>query len=142
MQRVGNTTDGTPFDLVITNISQYTAWRNTESSVTGRYLTLNMALNTNATLEFAFVESGSYVPVTLPKFRFDVFDIDQGPDGKARESITFFDASLDAVLTPDTNVRLEKTESSTTFASSQAGTGADNPYSPNILTRQSAQALP
>jgi len=158
-----------PLDLVVTVSSgDYTdikkVWkkrekknRNGKEKEEGKIGRINLQTVKNkpksgeGNFEFCFVKTGTVEPVTLPRFTFTAFDLDdRGKNTKLGQSIrekVIIDTSQveSFFLTETTEVKLQcenRTPYSgtcdgarTVFRSSRPGGGEDNPIDPNNLTQ-------
>lgn len=99
---------------------------------------LNMLSGTETTLTFRFVENSGQRPVKVDRFLFTVFDIDHGARCTSRMQVTAtkyaaYYVDPDTELIVHTEVGDDKNPPSSTFTSSQRGTGKDNPKFPRRL---------
>jgi hypothetical protein len=137
-------------ELVVTATSDYTPnMLNPTGGVLNNKVrngigSINLATDTSVTLNFAFRDSASRLPVPQPRFLFSVFDTDQGMTPEARESVTIFGMSGFRV-SADSDLKIDEGSSATTFRSMLRGGKVDNPMSPTALTtlqeRRTAAAL-
>jgi len=103
-----------------------------------KYGRLNMASGTETMMNFRFVESEGQNPVKVDRFMFTVFDIDHGNRCTSRMTVNatryaayYVDANTE--LAVHTDVGGPTWPASSTFMSSQKGTGKDNPKFPRKL---------
>lgn len=103
-----------------------------------KYGRLNMASGTESMMNFRFVESNGQNPVKVERFLFTVFDIDHGNRCTSRMTVNatryaayYVDENTE--LAVHTDVGGPTWPASSTFTSSQRGTGKDNPKFPRKL---------
>jgi len=107
-----------------------------ETGFQGEYGSINIKSGTNVTITFEKYDPRNQAHVPFEHFFFTFFDLDQGPDGSASESITvrgWTRASL-ANRTEANVTRLP--DGRTRFEATTEGSGSDNPRDPLQLTRQ------
>jgi hypothetical protein len=126
-------------DLVVKADDNY---RPANSQKNGVYLRkygrLNMASGTETMMNFRFVESEGQNAVKVERFLFTVFDIDHGNRCSSRMTVNatryaayYVDENTE--LTVHTDIGGPTWPPSSTFMSSQKGTGKDNPKFPRKL---------
>jgi len=104
-----------------------------------KYGRLNMLSGTESFFTFRFVESSGQAPVKIDKFMFTVFDVDHGRRCSSRMTINatryaayYVDPQTELLV--HTDIGGPAHQPSSTFMSSQRGTGKDNPKFPHKLS--------
>ena len=132
-------------DLVVKADEGYRPANAAKNGVYNRkYGRLNMMTGTSTFMTFRFVESNGQKPVKVPKFLFTVFDVDHGKRCSARMTVNAtkyasYHVAEDTELIVKTDIGGPGYPASSTFSSSTAGTGKDNPRNPFKLTDQQAR---
>lgn len=131
-------------DLVIRADENYEAYNPARNGLhLGKFGRINMKSGTQTVFNFRFVRSGTDEPVKVPEFVFTVFDIDQfkGCYGRMTVNASHFASyhvSDNTELIVKTDAGAVGRAASSTFMSSMAGTGRDNPTQPRELTPEQA----
>eukprot|EP00966_Prymnesium_polylepis_P172653 3993005-Prymnesium_polylepis.1 len=131
---VGRTSDGRSIDLAVSALGNYTAPRPDKNGISGRFGIINLAGGSRSSMRFSFVDSESGAAVVMRHFYLSIFDLDQGTDGAARETLTAqgfssyvrsSDSELDVLHSGADEIQISSTE---------RGIQADNPTDPLDLT--------
>jgi len=122
MSNITATEDGRPVDLRITAASEYVGRPQRNRVKAGAFGVINVASNTTTVFRFELVDSETGVPAVTRHFYMTFFDLDRG----INESVTLQNFSLYWV-SEKTEVDVFANGSSTTFRSTEKGTGEDNP---------------
>jgi len=136
--RFANVLDGV--DLVVKADESYRPAKAEKNGVYLRkYGRLNMKSGTETQMTFRFVESNGQRPVKIDKFMFTVFDIDHGARCTSRMTVNAtkyaaYYVDKDTELIVKTDIGGISWPASSTFTSSQRGTGKDNPKFPRKLS--------
>jgi len=127
---------GQRMDLVVTPPDSYVCGRATNAkngAKTDAMGVIAIQAGTEATLHFAFVESGTNTPATPSSLMFSFLDLDQGKNDKQRESVEVCGA-LNAFVTDNSELEQSIHGNCIKYTSTTLGTGKDNPESPEILS--------
>jgi hypothetical protein len=127
-------------DLVVKADEGYRPANSAKNGVALRkYGRLNMASGTESTMTFRFVESSGQNAVKVERFLFTVFDVDHGNRCTSRMTVNatryaayYVDPQTELVV--HTDIGGPTWPASSTFMSSQKGTGKDNPKFPRKLS--------
>lgn len=95
---------------------------------------LAVQAGTSATFEFSFVKSGSNELVAPNSMMLSVLDLDQGKNGKQRESIEVC-GNGGVIVTDDSELEVMANGDCTTVTSTTHGTGKDNPTSVESMSQ-------
>lgn len=95
--------------------------------------TIAVQAGRTATLNFAFVESGTNAPATPTSMMFSFLDLDQGKKGKQRESVQVCGA-VNAIVSSNTELEQSIDGDCIQYTSTTWGNGQDNPTSPESLS--------
>lgn len=130
-QRVG-VVNGVPVDIKMTSDEQYDPFNSAANGLSGSLGSVNLKLDSSATIEFALLVSGTNNPVSVNGLSLTFLDIDEGKRGKGRATISACDVK---VSVPDsTELLVTPNGSCTSLSSTKKGTGKDNPTSVTGLT--------
>jgi len=127
-------------DLVVKADEHYRPAKSDKNGVYLRkYGRLNMLSGTESMMNFRFVESNGQNPVKVERFLFTVFDIDHGNRCVSRMHVNAtryaaYYVDQDTELVVHTDVGGSTWPASSTFSSSQRGSGKDNPKFPHKLS--------
>jgi len=135
----GGGNNGEEFELHL-NVSNDSAYFKPQSvkeiGFQGRYGSINIKSNSQVTLELRKYDPREKKNVPFEHFYFTFFDLDQGHNGTAIESITVSHHAR-AWLSKHSEVKATRQmDGSMKFEATQYGTGEDNPKDPLKLTRQ------
>ena len=127
-------------DLVVKADENYRPQNAKQNGVWKRkYGRLNMASGTESFFTFRFVESSGQTPVKVDRFMFTVFDVDHGRRCTSQMTVNatryaayYVDPGTELLV--HTDVGGSNWPASSTFTSSTAGTGKDNPKFPHKLS--------
>jgi hypothetical protein len=125
------TQNGVSMDLVVTPVGAYDCGRVTNEkfgSKTAEIGLLAVQAGTEAEFEFRFVRSGTNELVAPESLMISMLDIDQGKNGKQRESVQMC-GNGGAIVTDDSELEVTSNGDCTTVTSTTHGTGRDNPTS-------------
>jgi len=130
------TQQGQSIDLVVTAVD-HDCGRATNAkngAKTNELGVIAVQAGRTATLNFAFVESGTGAPVAPKSLMFSFLDIDQGKNGKQRESVEVCGAA-NAIVTDNSELEQSIDGNCIKYTSTTWGNGQDNPSSPENLSR-------
>jgi hypothetical protein len=132
---------GKNLSLIVTNASAvggktyepaHPSWNGVRPG--GNMGTISMKTDSKAVFKFAIVDAETHEPVTLPQLIITILDLDQNPNDKKRESVTPYGFET-YTLSNNTEVEvLINDDGLTSFRSTTAGDGKDNPSDPMDLT--------
>jgi len=125
------TQNGVDMDLVVRPVGDYDCGRVTNEkfgSKTEEIGLLAVQAGTEAEFEFNFVRSGTSDSVAPQSLMISVLDLDQGKNGKQRESVTMCGGG-GVIVTDDSELEVLANGECTTVTSTTHGTGKDNPTS-------------
>lgn len=131
--------DGKEFDLIVESIGVYKPPEGTAgwNNVYNYFGYISVTAPSSPQFKFRLVETGTYIPMPLPKFYFTFFDLDTGnPNvtGAGREMVTVRGHSA-YWAGPNTELNItELGNGSTSFEATVFGTRADNPKDPMQMT--------
>ena len=103
----------------------------------GEFGNINIQTDTETTFLFSFVDSNTDAPIVIEAFLFSFFDLDEGNNGNAKETLGI--AGFEEYTVTD-NTQLVIDEAAdfatmmSTFTSSVQTQQMDNPNDPNNLT--------
>lgn len=131
------TVGGASADLVATVTGgNYEAADLSKNGLSGEYGQINLLTNHDARFHFALLDTVTQASVSLVSFDFVVFDLDEGNNGKNRESVQML-SSGSFTMTTATEISIDNSDpAGPIFRSSTPGIGSDNPTSPTTLTAQ------
>jgi hypothetical protein len=130
------TQQGQKMDLVVTPSDSFDCGRATNAkngAKTESMGVISIQAGTKATLNFAFVESGTNNPATPSSLMFSFLDLDQGKKDKQRESVEVCGA-LNAIVTDNSELEQSMSGDCLKYTSTTHGTGKDNPQTPASLS--------
>jgi len=135
----GGPNDGEEFELRV-NVTSPEADFHPQSAeeigFQGRYGSINIKAGSNVTLDIEQFDPRTNKPIPFDDFYFTFFDVDQGPRGEARESITLGQLS-GAYIANQSEVNVTTLEDGRLrFSATAEGTGVDNPKDPLNLTKK------
>lgn len=125
------TQNGIDMDLVVKPVGDYDCGRVTNEKFGSKNADIGLLAvqaGTEAEFEFTFVRSGTSDPVAPQSMMISMLDIDQGKNGKQRESVTMCGGG-GAIVTDDSELEVVGNGACTTVTSTTHGTGKDNPTS-------------
>mmetsp|Transcript_47655 Transcript_47655/g.152067 ORF Transcript_47655/g.152067 Transcript_47655/m.152067 type:complete len:359 (-) Transcript_47655:171-1247(-) len=139
---LGGAEDGKELELhfnVSSDPAEYHPRSPKENGFQGQYGSINIKANSNVTIEVERFDPESRQHVPLNNFYFTFFDLDQGPNGSASESVTVSHMRK-AWLAKKSEIKHTRLEDgSIKFEATTEGSGEDNPKNPLDLTRQQFQ---
>jgi len=127
-------------DLVVKADDNYTPAKADKNGVYLRkYARINMLSGTESFMTFRFVESNGQNAVKVDRFLFTVFDVDHGDRCTSRMTINAtryaaYYVDPETELLVHTDIGGSNWPASSTFTSSQRGSGKDNPKFPHKLS--------
>jgi hypothetical protein len=124
--------NGRAVDLVLTTDGTFTPSKPSRNGKTGAFGRLNVKCGTSVSVKMRVVDSESGDPVTLERVALTWYDLDEGKRGKGRASVTTC-GSTGAIVSTNTELTVVRSGACSTATSSVAGTGKDNPTSPQQL---------
>jgi hypothetical protein len=127
---------GQTMDLVVTPVDHDCGRAGNEKNgaKTDALATIGVQAGRTATLKFAFVESGTDTPATPSSLLFSFLDIDQGKNGKQRESVEVCGA-VNAIVSDNSELEQSINGNCIKYTSTTWGNGQDNPSSPESLSK-------
>lgn len=135
----GGPQDGETFELhfnVTSPVEDFKPQSSKEIGFQGKYGSINIKDGSNVTLEIEKFDPVQQKHLPFGDFYFTFFDLDQGPNGEASESITVRNI-FNAYIANQSEVNVTTLpDGSTMFSATKEGTGADNPKDPLHLTKQ------
>lgn len=105
----------------------------------GSFGTVNLANGEDVTLIFTFIDALTDEPIAMPGFHFSFFDLDQGMNDEAQETLITSGFSKVHLMDP-TGVKMKLLpDGRTEFKSSEQGGFKTNPSDPTSLTESQAK---
>lgn len=126
-------------DLIITTTNKYVPCMAYRSGMHGSFGTVNLANGEDVTLIFTFIDALTDEPIAMPGFHFSFFDLDQGMNDEAQETLITSGFSKVHLMDP-TGVKMKLLpDGRTEFKSSEQGGFKTNPSDPTSLTESQAK---
>lgn len=132
------TTNGRLVDLLVNAQGAYVPHYASKNGLNGACGNVNLYQNNSVDLKFSFLDSESDDLITMDAFHFSLFDLDQGPDGTAKEFVTIggFDESY---MMDFTSVAVRTLpDGRREFGSTVEGLGKNDPVDPLSLNEVQA----
>jgi hypothetical protein len=129
-------------DMIIANTSTYTPDSvDSNGSPDGNcFGEINVKCGTSVQLRFSFTDTVTGAPIQLSRFEFTVADIDEGGDGKCKESIVV-DGYEDYGMPTDTEIVKADDNGAKKFSATVHGTENDNPHDLTMTAVQEKRAV-
>lgn len=125
-------------DLIVNALTPYERFSRSINGLNGRVGKINLYHERDVDLRFRFVDAETDEAVTMGSFTMSVFDLDEGPDGTAKESVTAGGFTSDYMM-DFTSIRTsDLPDGRRQYASTTHGRGANNPSDPFDLTEVAA----
>jgi hypothetical protein len=125
-------------DLIVNAVTPYERFHKSMNGLNGRVGKINLFHERDVDLRFSFVDAESDEPVTMGAFTMSVFDLDEGPDGTAKETITAGGFSSDYMMDFTSLRTADLPDGRRQYASTTHGRGTNNPSDPFDLTEVAA----
>lgn len=125
-------------DLIVSAVTPYERFSKSVNGLHGRIGTINLFHERDVDLKFSFVDAENDIPVVMGDFSFTVFDLDEGPDGTAKESFTVGGFVGDYMMDFTTIKTTDLPDGRRQYASTTHGRGTNNPSDPFDLSEVAA----
>lgn len=125
-------------DLIVNAMSPYERFSRSSNGLNGRVGKINLFHERDVDLRFSFVDAESDAPVTMGGFTMSVFDLDEGPDGTAKETITAGGFSSDYMMDFTSLRTSDLPDGRRQYSSTTHGRGSNNPSDPFDLSEVAA----
>lgn len=130
-------------DLVVTNKTEYLPSMVNQSTMSGKLLVIDLAVNTSVELSFDFYRHGTQSHASIPaQFSLDILDLDMQSDGQAREEVTVENYTSYYLMSKNSSVKAlrsgkgDTASTPITFRAKMPGNSADNPTDPMTQSRE------
>lgn len=125
-------------DLVVNALTPYERFHKSRNGLNGRVGKINLYHERDVDLRFSFVDAETDEPVTMGAFTLSVFDLDEGPDGTAKETITAGGFSSDYMMDFTSLRTSDLPDGRRQYSSTTHGRGTNNPSDPFDLSEVAA----
>lgn len=125
-------------DLVVNAITPYQRFSRSQNGLNGRVGKINLYHERDCDFRFRFVDAETDAPVTMGAFTLSVFDLDEGPDSTAKETITAGGFSSDYMMDFTSLTTSDLPDGRRQYSSTTHGRGTNNPSDPFDLTEVAA----
>jgi len=125
-------------DLVVNAMTPYERFSKSRNGLNGRVGKINLFHERDVDLRFSFVDAVTDEPVVMGSFTLSVFDLDEGPDGTAKETITAGGFSSDYMMDFTSLRTSDLPDGRRQYSSTTHGRGSNNPSDPFDLSEVSA----
>lgn len=125
-------------DLLVNALTPYERFSKSTNGLNGAVGKINLFHERDVDLRFAFIDSENDAPVTMGKFTLSVFDLDEGPEGTAKESITAGGFETDYMMDFTSLRTSDLPDGRRQYSSTTHGRGSNNPSDPFDLTEVAA----
>lgn len=125
-------------DLVVNALTPYERFRRSTNGLNGRVGKINLYHDGNVDLKFSWVDAETDEPVTMGQFTMSVFDLDEGPDGTAKETLTAGGFTSDYMMDFTSLRTADLPDGRRSYASTTHGRGSNNPSDPLDLSEVAA----
>lgn len=132
------TVNGRSVDLIVNALGPYQKYDKAVNGLNGLLGKINLYHDRNVDLKFSFVDSETSAPVTMGALKFSVFDLDEGPDGTAKETFTMGGFTADYLMDFTSIKTTDLPDGRRQYTSSQHGRGGNNPDDPFSLSEVQA----
>lgn len=132
------TVNGRSVDLIVNALGPYEKFAKATNGVNGLLGKINLYHQRDVNLKFSFVDSETDAAVTMGATKFSVFDLDEGPDGTAKETVTMGGFASDYMMDFTSLVTQDLPDGRRSYTSSKHGRGANNPSDPFDLSEVQA----
>jgi len=125
-------------DLIVNAMGPYQKHAKSSNGLNGAVGKINLYHMRDCDFKFSFVDTANSQPVNMGAVSFSVFDLDEGPDGMAKESITMGGFTNDYMM-DFTSIRTQDLpDGRRQYSSTAHGRGSNNPSDPFTLTEVQA----
>jgi hypothetical protein len=125
-------------DLIVNAVGPYERFSRSRNGLNGRVGKINLFHERDADLRFSFVDAETDAPVTMGAFTLSVFDLDEGPDGTAKETITAGGFASDYMMDFTSLRTADLPDGRRQYSSTTHGRGTNNPSDPFDLSEVAA----
>jgi len=125
-------------DLIVNALTPYERFSRSSNGLNGRIGKINLFHERDVDLRFSFVDAETDAPITMGGFTLSVFDLDEGPDGTAKETITAGGFSSDYMMDFTSLRTADLPDGRRQYSSTTHGRGTNNPNDPFDLTEVAA----
>ena len=125
-------------DLIVNAITPYERFSKSSNGLNGRIGKINLYHERDVDLRFSFVDAETDAPVTMGEFTLSVFDLDEGPDGTAKESIIAGGFQSDYMMDFTSLRTADLPDGRRQYSSTTHGRGTNNPDDPFDLSEVAA----
>lgn len=125
-------------DLLVSAQSPYERFRRSQNGLNGKVGKINLYHDGNVDLKFQWLDAETDAPVTMGRFTMSVFDLDEGPDGTAKETLTAGGFASDYMMDFTSLRTADLPDGRRSYASTTHGRGSNNPSDPLDLTEVAA----
>jgi len=125
-------------DLIVNAITPYERFSKSQNGLNGRVGKINLFHERDVDLRFSFVDAETDAPVTMGSFTLSVFDLDEGPDGTAKESVTAGGFASDYMMDFTSLRTTDMPDGRRQYSSTTHGRGTNNPSDPFDLSEVAA----
>ena len=125
-------------DLIVNAVTAYERFSKSSNGLNGRVGKINLFHERDVDLRFSFVDAETNDPVTMGAFTLSVFDLDEGPDGTAKETITAGGFSSDYMMDFTSLRTSDLPDGRRQYSSTTHGRGTNNPSDPFDLSEVAA----
>lgn len=125
-------------DLIVNALTPYERFSRSSNGLNGRIGKINLFHERDVDLRFSFVDAETDAPVIMGPFTLSVFDLDEGPDGTAKETITAGGFSSDYMMDFTSLRTADLPDGRRQYSSTTHGRGTNNPNDPFDLTEVAA----
>lgn len=126
-------------DLVVKADENYRTYRPQRNGVHGKFGRINMAAGVKTMINFRFMHAGTDRPKSVSEFLFTIFDLDNFAGCNSRKTVNAshfasYYVGADSTVIVKTDAGGVGRKATSSFSSSETGTGKDNPTEPRRLS--------
>jgi len=125
-------------DVIVNALTPYERFSRSQNGLNGRIGKINLFHERDVDLRFSFVDAENDSPITMGAFTLSVFDLDEGPDGTAKESITAGGFASDYMMDFTSLRTSDLPDGRRQYSSTTHGRGTNNPSDPFDLSEVAA----
>jgi len=125
-------------DLIVNALTPYERFTRSNNGLNGRVGKINLFHERDVDLRFSFVDATTDAPVTMGAFTLSVLDLDEGPDGTAKETITAGGFASDYMMDFTSLRTADLPDGRRQYSSTTHGRGTNNPSDPFDLSEVAA----
>lgn len=125
-------------DLIVNAVTPYERFHRSQNGLNGRVGKINLFHERDVDLRFSFVDAETDAPVTMGAFTLSVFDLDEGPDGTAKETLTAGGFTSDYMMDFTSLRTSDLPDGRRQYSSTTHGRGSNNPSDPFDLSEVAA----